>query len=416
MSALPTPVAGSKRVQAAGAAATLLGIIVLGLAVPGLAHADSQAAASSAACTSDGWTDTVTVTNSPDASDGAATISGTGTGLDGLVAAAGGGQQSVTIDEPLSVTSVTVAGTLSWPGGFTAPFTTTAAQPDGCGASDASVAAGGQQTDSSSAANTDTTSAADTGAGGNAAADVAAPDVTTPADTDSVTLCHATDSDTNPYVVITVDAAGAFDGHYTQHQGPIWNATLKDLKIQWGDIIPPFVYHGVTYSENWNSVGQAILAAGCQIPGQPAPTTTVTSTETTTATATVTDPGTTVTVTDPGTTVTVAGPTVTVTDPGTTVTVAGPVITTTEEVPVFGPTETQTVTETVAVAGESTSLPAVTKTATVVNCPPGAQVQGGSLAYTGGNNSTMSLLGGALTAGGLVCLIMARRRRAPRTH
>jgi LPXTG-motif cell wall-anchored protein len=51
------------------------------------------------------------------------------------------------------------------------------------------------------------------------------------------------------------------------------------------------------------------------------------------------------------------------------------------------------------------------------NCPPGAAVQAGSLAYTGaGNDATMSLLGGALTAGGLVCLIMARKRRAGRQH
>jgi hypothetical protein len=69
-----------------------------------------------------------------------------------------------------------------------------------------------------------------------------------------------------------------------------------------------------------------------------------------------------------------------------------------------------------------------TATSTVVNCPPGAGLGGesagssgggaaaGGLAYTGsGNDPLMSLLGGALTAAGLTCLIMARGRR-PRSH
>jgi hypothetical protein len=53
-----------------------------------------------------------------------------------------------------------------------------------------------------------------------------------------ITLCHATDSYTNPYVVITVDVASVrFAGH-EGHDGPIFfPAIAKHTK--WGDIIPP---------------------------------------------------------------------------------------------------------------------------------------------------------------------------------
>ena len=85
--------------------------------------------------------------------------------------------------------------------------------------------------------------------------------------------------------------------------------------------------------------------------------------------------------------------------------------------------------------------PPVTQTVTVTNtvtatanCPPGAQVTSGgagaaaanaggagtlsgSLAYTGqGDDPIMSLLGGAMTAAGLTCLIMARRRWGTRRN
>ncbi|MDT4963358.1 MAG: hypothetical protein QOF87_3005 [Pseudonocardiales bacterium] len=79
-----------------------------------------------------------------------------------------------------------------------------------------------------------------------------------------VTLCHATDSNTNPYVAITVDAAGAYDGHLG-HTGPIWDPTLKAQHIHWGDIIPAFTYNGHEYSLNVPA-GQAILDNGCAVP------------------------------------------------------------------------------------------------------------------------------------------------------
>jgi LPXTG-motif cell wall-anchored protein len=116
---------------------------------------------------------------------------------------------------------------------------------------------------------------------------------------------------------------------------------------------------------------------------------------------------------------------VTVTDPAQTVTVAGPVTTVTVTQSLAG--ATSTVTETVAqtvivspsasILGVSVERVLVTSTVTKFNCPPGAAVQGGSLAYTGGgNDATLSLLGGALTAGGAVFLLMSRKRRPARTH
>lgn len=79
-----------------------------------------------------------------------------------------------------------------------------------------------------------------------------------------VTLCHATDSQTNPYVRITVDASGAYHGHYTQHMGSIYPGSNG----KWGDIIPPFTYDDHSYSLNWTTAGQAIYNAGCVTGGQ----------------------------------------------------------------------------------------------------------------------------------------------------
>ena len=56
-----------------------------------------------------------------------------------------------------------------------------------------------------------------------------------------VTICHRTGSATNPYVVISPDVEGVVNGHLDHEQ------TGNGLG---GDIIPVFVYHGVTYSKN----------------------------------------------------------------------------------------------------------------------------------------------------------------------
>src|SRR5450756_162598 len=65
---------------------------------------------------------------------------------------------------------------------------------------------------------------------------------------ETVTLCHATGSNTNPYVEITVsvNAAGIAGGH-ADHTGPIWDSTLKASDIQWGDIIPAFTFSDFSY-------------------------------------------------------------------------------------------------------------------------------------------------------------------------
>jgi|GEM_PF-3028341 len=62
-----------------------------------------------------------------------------------------------------------------------------------------------------------------------------------------VMLCHATGSAKNPYVLITVAAAGAANGHYDHQDGR--------------DIIPEFTYNGKTYAAKGD---QSVLAAGCK--------------------------------------------------------------------------------------------------------------------------------------------------------
>jgi hypothetical protein len=90
-----------------------------------------------------------------------------------------------------------------------------------------------------------------------------------------VTLCHRTDSNTNPYVQITVDvAAGGLKGGHEDHTGPIWNPTLKASHVKWGDIIPAFtygsqIYPGMNVAAANPSVpdGDRWLANGCKDPG-----------------------------------------------------------------------------------------------------------------------------------------------------
>src|SRR3974390_1051044 len=79
-----------------------------------------------------------------------------------------------------------------------------------------------------------------------------------------VPLCHRTDSDSNPYVQITVDvsAAGIHEGH-ADHTGPIWNATLKASHVKWGDIIPAFTYAEFSFPGMNVPAGDAWLANGC---------------------------------------------------------------------------------------------------------------------------------------------------------
>lgn len=100
-----------------------------------------------------------------------------------------------------------------------------------------------------------------------------------------VTICHRTNSVTNPYVKITVDEASV-DGnagndngkgdHLLEHQGPVWDANTvyppPHKGDQWGDIIPPFYSDGVTLtgyaSLNWNEAGMTLFEADCQFEGE----------------------------------------------------------------------------------------------------------------------------------------------------
>ena len=64
------------------------------------------------------------------------------------------------------------------------------------------------------------------------------------------TICHATGSQSNPYVVISPSVSGVYHGHIAHQHSE--------------DIIPPFTYKGQTYSQNWDANGQAIYANGCR--------------------------------------------------------------------------------------------------------------------------------------------------------
>jgi hypothetical protein len=102
---------------------------------------------------------------------------------------------------------------------------------------------------------------------------------------ETVTICHATDSHTNPYIVNNPAKSGDVSGH-ADHTGPVWFAGITE---DWGDIIPPFDYDGGSYpGMNWDAAGQAFWNNGCNDPNA-TPTPTATPTETATPTATPTE-------------------------------------------------------------------------------------------------------------------------------
>ncbi len=79
-----------------------------------------------------------------------------------------------------------------------------------------------------------------------------------------VTLCHATHSESNPYVTITVDYHSIIQAGHGDHAGPIYSAELPK-HTAWGDIIPPFDFGGdaVYAGMNWTDEGQAVFAEDC---------------------------------------------------------------------------------------------------------------------------------------------------------
>ena len=94
------------------------------------------------------------------------------------------------------------------------------------------------------------------------------------------TICHATNSDENPYQRITPANEGVLNGHFTQHNEPvIWELGLKDQGIRWGDIIPPVPTEGIPDGLNWTAEGQAIFNNDCVPPGFVPPATSTTTPE-----------------------------------------------------------------------------------------------------------------------------------------
>ena len=88
----------------------------------------------------------------------------------------------------------------------------------------------------------------------------------------NITICHRTNSNTNPYNTITVSANSIVknNGH-DDHNGPVWDPTLKDQQIKWGDIIPEFDYSGGHYDGQNLDEGSDILANDCLVEGEEPP-------------------------------------------------------------------------------------------------------------------------------------------------
>jgi hypothetical protein len=101
--------------------------------------------------------------------------------------------------------------------------------------------------------------------GGSAQAQESSP--TTHRDPD-VAICHATNSNTNPYVRTAADVDSIVRQHgHGDHDGPLWNPNLNAQHTKWGDVVPAFDYGRKRFDGlNWTDAGQAILANGCRIP------------------------------------------------------------------------------------------------------------------------------------------------------
>lgn len=137
---------------------------------------------------------------------------------------------------------------------------------------------------------------------------------------DNVTFCHATNSVSNPYVVITTDPDSIVKQGHGEHNGSVFDSSMTN-KSSWGDIIPSFQYAeqqtgkpdsetvGVllTFPGKNLPAGQEILANGCNLPdvvASPSPTASISPTpEPTESPRTLPSPLPTVTPTTPAPTV-----------------------------------------------------------------------------------------------------------------
>ena len=90
---------------------------------------------------------------------------------------------------------------------------------------------------------------------------------TKPDPTHTVTICHATASETNPYVAIVVDVASIVGDSGHGHSG-----------VNVGDIIPAFNIDGHAYlGRNLDNGGADILANNCNVPSPTTSSTTATT-------------------------------------------------------------------------------------------------------------------------------------------
>jgi hypothetical protein len=107
----------------------------------------------------------------------------------------------------------------------------------------------------------------------------AAPASATPPPDHKVTICHATNSATNPYVEITVDIAssGFVKAGHADHTGPVPTTiaevqAMKANGTSWGDVIPAYHYDPANFDYpglNWDQTGMDLVANHCAIPQEP---------------------------------------------------------------------------------------------------------------------------------------------------
>jgi hypothetical protein len=221
-----------------------------------------------------------------------------------------------------------------------------------------------------------------------------------------VTLCHATDSYSNPYVRITVDVASVLHHGHDGHNGPVFYPAIPK-HTKWGDIIPPFDFGpGETYAgKNWTSVGISTFNDGCSVTSPSTTTSTVmtTSSSAVTTSTTVAGTSTTSTSTPPPTTTPGGSTTTSSTAPETTSTSAA--------------TTTTFATVTTEGAPTTTTEPGATTTTVLsqtVVTPAGASTTAAPrtdnpLPFTGGDSGAAIVAGLVLIAAGL-----GLTRRMPR--
>ncbi len=86
-----------------------------------------------------------------------------------------------------------------------------------------------------------------------------------------VVICHATDSEWNPYRRVTVTAAevdGVGHVDHTNHTGPVFKPGAEKAGTNWGDIIPPGAWGP---GLNWTNEGIFIHSQHCMSSGQSKP-------------------------------------------------------------------------------------------------------------------------------------------------